>query len=55
MVIDVNEWPLGPLCDDLSHDIFDPSWEIRHGAALALRDILKYHASAAGMYTYIYT
>jgi TATA-binding protein-associated factor len=46
--LDPNEWPLGPLCDDLSHDIFDACWEIRHGAAMALRDILKYHAAAAG-------
>ena len=45
---DPNEWPLGPLCDDLSHDIFDACWEVRHGAAMSLRDILKYHAPAAG-------
>jgi TATA-binding protein-associated factor len=45
---DPSEWPLGALCDELSHDIFDPCWEIRHGAAMALRDILKYHAAAAG-------
>ena len=45
---DPNEWPLGALCDDLSHDIFDANWEIRHGAAMALRDILKGHAGSAG-------
>jgi len=46
--LDPNEWPLGPLCDDLSTDIFDACWEVRHGAAMGLRDLLKHHASAAG-------
>ena len=45
---DPNEWPLGPLCDDLAHDVFDACWEVRHGAAMALRDILKHHAAGAG-------
>jgi TATA-binding protein-associated factor len=46
--IDPNEWQLAALCDDLTGDIFDTSWEVRHGAAMGLRDLLRHHAAAAG-------
>ncbi|KAI9598492.1 hypothetical protein BDF19DRAFT_393058 [Syncephalis fuscata] len=41
-------WPLEVLCDILSHDLFDPSWEIRHGAGIGLRMIFKRHAAGMG-------
>lgn len=42
------EWPLEPFCDDMCHDLFDSRWEVRHGAAMAVRDALKHHAAYAG-------
>jgi hypothetical protein len=42
------EWPLEPFCEDMCHDLFDAQWEVRHGAAMAIRDALKYHAASAG-------
>ncbi len=35
------EFPLGKFCDCLAQDLFHSSWEVRHGAATALREILK--------------
>jgi len=29
-------------------DLFDPSWEIRHGSAIALREIVRLHGSSGG-------
>eukprot|EP01122_Echinamoeba_exundans_P015071 TRINITY_DN7005_c0_g1_i1.p1 TRINITY_DN7005_c0_g1~~TRINITY_DN7005_c0_g1_i1.p1 ORF type:complete len:1810 (-),score=400.65 TRINITY_DN7005_c0_g1_i1:40-5469(-) len=45
---DANEWPFERFCDELCNELFDAKWEVRHGAAVALREILKRHASAAG-------
>ena len=42
------EWPFEKLCDILSLDIFDANWEIRHGAAMALREIVRSHGAGAG-------
>ncbi|KAK2591228.1 TATA-binding protein-associated factor mot1 [Conoideocrella luteorostrata] len=42
------EWPYERLCDFLKIDIFDPSWETRHGAAMGLRDIVRVHGGCAG-------
>ncbi len=42
------EWPLEPFCEDMCHDLFDAQWEVRHGAAMAIRDVLKYHSASAG-------
>ena len=41
------EWPFEKLCDILAIDLFDTSWEIRHGAAMGLREILKSHGAGA--------
>jgi hypothetical protein len=35
------EFPLGKFCDCLAQDLFHSAWEVRHGAATALREILK--------------
>lgn len=45
---DANEWPFERFCDELCNELFEPKWEVRHGAAVALREILKRHASSAG-------
>lgn len=42
------EWPFEGICDLLCMDLFDPCWEIRHGAGIGLRDILKIQGSGAG-------
>ena len=41
------EWPFEKLCDVLAVDLFDTSWEIRHGAAMGLREIIKSHGAGA--------
>ncbi|KAJ8513513.1 hypothetical protein OPV22_003947 [Ensete ventricosum] len=43
-------WPFHHFVEQLVHDIFDPIWEVRHGAMMALREILTHHGSCAGVY-----
>lgn len=42
------EW----FCDQLSQDLFCSSWEARHGAATALREVLTVHGRGAGKSIY---
>ncbi|KAH8122759.1 hypothetical protein LI328DRAFT_142433 [Trichoderma asperelloides] len=42
------EWPYERLCDFLKIDLFDSAWETRHGAAMALREVLRVHGGGAG-------
>ncbi|KAG2490891.1 hypothetical protein HYH03_010808 [Edaphochlamys debaryana] len=42
-------WPFQRLADQLVVDSLDPVWEVRHGAALALRELLRAQAAAAGV------
>lgn len=42
------EWPYERLCDFLKIDLFDPSWETRHGAAMGLREVIRVHGGGAG-------
>lgn len=42
-------WAFQQLADDLCYDALDPAWHVRHGAALALREILRSQAGAAGI------
>ncbi|KAJ6446446.1 u3 snoRNA associated domain-containing protein [Purpureocillium lavendulum] len=42
------EWPYERLCDFLKVDLFDPSWETRHGAAMGLREVMRVHGGGAG-------
>lgn len=42
------DWPLESFCSKLYLDLFNPRWETRHGAATALRELFKTHASGAG-------
>ncbi|PLB46816.1 TBP associated factor [Aspergillus steynii IBT 23096] len=41
-------WPFDPMCDFLMIDIFDPNWEVRHGAAMALREVIRVQGAGAG-------
>jgi len=41
-------WPFERLCELLIVDMFDHSWEVRHGAAMGLREVVKIHAAGAG-------
>ncbi|KAF5521216.1 putative helicase mot1 [Colletotrichum aenigma] len=42
------EWPYDRLCDFLKVDLFDPSWETRHGAAMGIREVIRVHGAGAG-------
>ncbi|KAL8966815.1 MAG: hypothetical protein Q9183_003197, partial [Haloplaca sp. 2 TL-2023] len=42
------EWPFERLCEFLMIDLFDHSWEVRHGAAMALREVVRVHGAGAG-------
>lgn len=48
VVLDGVEWPFERLCDFLKVDLFDPSWEVRHGAAMGLREVIRIHGAGAG-------
>lgn len=41
-------WPLECMCEFLTMDIFDSNWEVRHGAAMALREVVRVQGAAAG-------
>lgn len=43
-----HEWPLERLCDVLKVDMFDSDWGVRHGALLALREVMRSHGKGAG-------
>uniref|UniRef100_A0A3B4VC35 B-TFIID TATA-box binding protein associated factor 1 n=1 Tax=Seriola dumerili TaxID=41447 RepID=A0A3B4VC35_SERDU len=45
---EVKEWPLESFCEELCNDLFNPSWEVRHGAGTGLREILKSHGAGGG-------
>lgn len=47
------DWPLETFCSKLYLDLFNPKWEIRHGSATALRELLKTHISGAGKSTFM--
>lgn len=42
-------WPFQRVADQLCLDLLDPVWEVRHGAAVALREILRHQSCAAGV------
>ncbi|KAF2275434.1 uncharacterized protein EI97DRAFT_468006 [Westerdykella ornata] len=42
------EWPFERLCEYLSLELFDHNWEVRHGAAMGLREVLRVHGAGAG-------
>lgn len=48
---DDDHWAFYWLVERLRTDLFDPQWEIRHGAAIGLREIFTSHGSSAGKST----
>lgn len=42
-------WPFQSVADQLLLDCLNPAWETRHGAALALREILSWQAGSAAV------
>lgn len=47
--VDAVEWPLESFCSKLFIDLFSPRWEVRHGSATALRELLKTHIKGGGV------
>jgi len=39
----VLDWPLESFVESLCQDLFSQKWEIRHGAATALREVIRLH------------
>ncbi|XP_011210299.2 TATA-binding protein-associated factor 172 [Bactrocera dorsalis] len=48
MWVDAVSWPLENFCARLYVDLFNPRWEVRHGAATALRELINNHCNGAG-------
>lgn len=42
------EWPFERLTEFLTVDLFDHAWEIRHGAAMGIREVIRVHGGGAG-------
>ena len=42
-------WVWGGIVSLLEVDLFSPTWETRHGAAMALRELLKTQGASGGM------
>ena len=47
--VEAGAWPLTRTCESLAYSLFAARWEERHGAAAALREILRHHADAAAV------
>jgi len=41
-------WPFEKVVDQLLVGLFAPAWEVRHGACLGLRELVKLHGASAG-------
>ena len=48
-MLEEGSWPFQRLCDRLCVDVLDPRWEVRHGASVALREVLRGQAASAGV------
>ncbi|XP_030571799.1 TATA-binding protein-associated factor 172 [Drosophila novamexicana] len=46
--VDAVSWPLENFCARLFIDLFHAKWEVRHGAATALRQLINLHGNGAG-------
>ncbi|KXN85489.1 putative helicase mot1 [Leucoagaricus sp. SymC.cos] len=47
--VDAGHWIWDGVVKVLEVDLFSPTWEVRHGAALALRELLKLQGKCGGM------
>nr|CAB3226362.1 TATA-binding protein-associated factor 172 [Phallusia mammillata] len=45
---ELTSWPFEWICDELTNMLFSHTWEMRHGACLALRKIIKKHGIGCG-------
>jgi TATA-binding protein-associated factor len=43
-----DRWAFYLLSERLRYDMFHDEWEVRHGAAIGLREIIRHHAKSAG-------
>lgn len=43
-----NDWPFKDFINTLLKDLFNTKWEIRHGSATAIREVIKHHGRGAG-------
>ena len=43
-------WPLARTCETLAYMMFSEGWEERHGAAAALREVLRHQAASAAIW-----
>ena len=48
--IEAGAWPFSRTCEFLAFSLFSSRWEDRHGAAVALREILRYQAESANIF-----
>ena len=48
--IEAGSWPFTRTCEFLAFSLFSSRWEDRHGAAVALREILRYQAECANIF-----
>ncbi|XP_058801038.1 TATA-binding protein-associated factor 172 isoform X2 [Phymastichus coffea] len=42
------EWPLEAFAENLLQDLFSSKWEVRHGSATALRELIRLQGQGAG-------
>ena len=42
-------WPFAAMCEQACLNVLAADWETRHGAAVALREVLRSHAASAGV------
>ena len=47
--VEAGLWVWDGLVKVLEVDLFSTAWEVRHGAAMALRELLKYQGKYGGM------
>ncbi|KAF6176669.1 hypothetical protein GIB67_034531 [Kingdonia uniflora] len=43
-------WPFQYFVEQLILDMFDPTWEVRHGSMMALREVLSQQGGSAGVF-----
>ncbi|KAK9809358.1 hypothetical protein WJX73_008453 [Symbiochloris irregularis] len=48
--IQAGAWAFGSVCRQCCSDLVDAAWEVRHGAAVGLREVLRSQAFAAGVH-----
>lgn len=51
--IQAYQWPLQDITKQYTEDMFSPSWEHRHGAAIALREIVRLQGKFAGRLNFL--